>query len=223
MMKVSSLKNIISLYSFIFVVWGFYRFLVPLPAEVSEVLLKPLVWLVPLFLILKKEGSGISSLGWTGRNIFKSIYLAVGLGVLFAIEGAIVNSIKYGGSFSFLNLFCQEQTCLSLPPVVMLGALGISFATAVSEETVFRGFIFKRLAKLTGEWKSSIFTSIAWSAVHLPITIFVFKYDLSQIVIFLLLTFLFGIASSFVFARSGNILSSVLLHVFWEWPIILFR
>lgn len=214
------LRTLISLYAFIFVVWGFYRLLFRLPETVEEVILKPLVWLVPLLWVLKREKVGLPSealanLGWTTKNLFKSIYLAIGLGILFAVEGALVNSIKYGGSFNFLQV--------SLPPVAFLGALGLSFATAISEETVFRGFIFGRLMKVVGEWNANITTSVGWALVHLPITIFVFKYDPLQVASFLLLTFLFGIASAFVYARTGNILSSVLLHVFWEWPIILFR
>lgn len=220
MVSIRPLRNIISLYAFIFVVWGFYRLIFRFPPEVEELILKPIVWLGPLWFILLKEGLAspavaLKSVGWTKKNIFKSIYLAIGLGILFAVEGGIVNSIKYGGSFNFINL--------NLAPSVFLGALGLSLATAISEETVFRGFIFGRLSRLLGEWKASLATSIGWAAVHLPIVIFVFKYDVPQTLSFLFLTFLFGIASAFVYARTGNILSSVLLHVFWEWPIILFR
>ncbi|MBI4059173.1 CPBP family intramembrane metalloprotease [Candidatus Microgenomates bacterium] len=217
----NKLKHAISLYAFIFVVWGFYRLLFKLPEVVEELMLKLLVWLVPLYWVLAKEGvsssaEALKSVGWTNKNIFKSIYLAIGLGVLFAAEGMIINSVKYGGSFNFLQI--------SLSGVALLGALGLSLVTAISEETVFRGFIFSRVWQaMNNEWKANILTSIAWSLVHLPITIFVFKYDPAQIASFLLLTFLFGAASSFVYARTGNIASSVLLHVFWEWPIILFR
>ncbi|MEK7182892.1 MAG: CPBP family intramembrane glutamic endopeptidase, partial [Patescibacteria group bacterium] len=95
---------------------------------------------------------------------------------------------------------------------------------ALSEETVFRGFIFNRLWKaFQGEWSANLLTSSGWALIHLPVTVFVLKYDVAQAVSFLFLTFLFGVASAFVFARTGNVFSSVLLHVFWEWPIILFR
>lgn len=221
MTRIRELRPVVYLYAFIFVVWGFYRLIFRFPEAVEEVVLKPLVWLVPLaYILFYKEkarsfaAAGVS-LGWTTKNLFKSIYLAIGLGVLFAVEGALLNSIKYGGSFNFLQL--------SLTSAAFAGALGLSLATAVSEETVFRGYIFGRLVRVLGETKAAVATSIGWSAVHLPIVVFVFKYDPGQITSFLLLTFLFGIASAFVYARTGNILSSVLLHVFWEWPIILFR
>ena len=221
MRNLPSLRSVISLYAFIFVVWGFYRFLFKLPETVEELILKPIIWLLPLWWVLSnKEGmaspaQALKSVGWTTKNFTKSIYLAIGLGVLFAAEALLVNSIKYGGSFNFL--------AIPLTPIMFLGALGISLATAVSEETVFRGFIFARLASVLGEWRGNIVTSIAWALVHLPVTIFVFRYDAMQILTFLFLTFLFGAASAFVYARTGNVVSSVLLHVFWEWPIILFR
>lgn len=217
MNKTRSLRNIVSIYAFIFVVWGFYRLLVRLPETLEEMVLKPLIWLGPLYWILYKERQGISSLGWTTKNLFKSIYLAIGLGILFAVEGMLVNSIKHGGSFNFLESLPQLENS------TLVGALWISLATAVSEETVFRGFIFNRLSKIIGEWSASILTSAGWAVVHLPIVVFVFKYDATQVISFLFLSFLFGIASCFVFSKTKNIISSVLLHVFWEWPIILFR
>jgi len=40
---------------------------------------------------------------------------------------------------------------------------------------------------------------------------------------YLFFVFVFGFGSAFVFGRSRNLASSILLHVFWSWPIILFR
>ena len=215
MNKFLSLRNVISLYAFILIVWGFYRFLFKLPEAIEEVVLKPLLWLVPLILVLRREKATLGSVGWTTQNLFKSVYLAIGLGILFAAEGAVVNSIKYGGSFNFIQIPAGAA---------LLGALGLSLVTALSEETVFRGFIFNRLWKaFQGEWSANLLTSSGWALIHLPVTVFVLKYDVAQAVSFLFLTFLFGVASAFVFARTGNVFSSVLLHVFWEWPIILFR
>lgn len=215
MSKTTSLKHAVALYAFIFIIWGLYRLLFKLPEIIEEAILKPIVWLLPLVWVLRKEKQNLGFVGWTEHNLFKSIYLATGLGVLLAIEGAVVHTLKYGGSLNFLQVSPNEA--------LFFGALGLSLITAVSEETVFRGFIFNRLWKILGEWNANIITSFAWTFVHLPVTIFVFKYDVSQMMTFLILTFLFGIISAFVFARTQNVLSSVLLHVFWEWPIILFR
>jgi len=210
------LKRITLLYVFIFLVWGFYRYLFRFPDEIEELVLKPIIWLGPVFFLLWREKKGLDSVGWSPKNLFKGLYLGVGLGMLFALEGLLIHWLKYH-SFSFVNL--QYQT---LP--VLLVALGVSLATAISEETAFRGYIFNRLWHiLKSEWAANFMTSFGWALVHLPITYFVLHYNFEQMVTYLVLIFIFGVASALVFARTKTITASILLHVFWAWPIILFR
>ncbi len=215
-MKEKTLKNVIQLYTFIFLIWGFYRFLFRLPEEIEELVLKPIIWLGPVFYLLFKEKENLSSIGWSGKNFFKGLYLGIGLGIIFAIEGLLTHALKYSG-ISFIKL-----AYTSLP--VFLVALGVSLGTAISEETVFRGYIFSRLLRvIKDEWLASLISNLGWALIHLPISIFVLHYDVLQISIYLFLTFLFGLGSAFVFARTETIIASILMHVFWGWPLILFR
>ncbi len=208
-------KYAIGLAVYLLIVWGFYRFLFELPETIEELFIKPVVWLLPVFYLLKKEKETVASLGITLKNLFPSVYYALGLGAFFVIEALIINLIKYGGEFN-LNANIGE-----LP---FLTSLGLSFATAFSEELTFRGYIFTRVWKfLKNELTANLLTSIFWALIHVPITIFVWKLDLSASMLYLLLTTIFGVGSSFVFARTKNILSPILLHVLWQWPIILFR
>lgn len=208
-------KYAVGLAVYLLIVWGFYRFLFELPEPIEELFIKPVVWLVPVFYLLRKEKETIASLGVTLKNIFPSVYYALGLGAFFVMEALIINFIKYGGKF---NLGAN------IGELPFLTSLGLSFATAFSEELTFRGYIFTRVWKfLKNELTANIVTSVFWALIHVPITIFVWKLDLSASVVYLLLTTLFGIGSSFVFARTKNILSPILLHVLWQWPIILFR
>lgn len=208
-------KYAIGLAVYLLIVWGFYRFLFELPETIEELFIKPVVWLLPVFYLLKKEKETIASLGITLKNLFPSVYYALGLGAFFVIEALIINLIKYGGEFN-LNANIGE-----LP---FLTSLGLSFATAFSEELTFRGYIFTRVWKfMKNELTANLLTSVFWALIHVPITIFVWKLDLSASMLYLLLTTIFGVGSSFVFARTKNILSPILLHVLWQWPIILFR
>lgn len=216
----AQLKNVISLYAFLLVVWGFYRALFRLPEEAGELVLKPIIWLGPVAWMLFREGvaspaEALVSVGWTTKNLFKSIYIGLGLGVLFGVVALLANVAKYGStSFSTFGL-----TGASLA-----GALGLSVATAISEETVFRGFIFRRIWQVTGhELFANVVTTIGWAVIHLPVLIFVYKLGLGDVALRFFLTSILGFGSAFVFARTGNIASSVLLHVLWSWPIILFR
>lgn len=208
------IKHSTLLIAYLLVVWGFYRFLFKLPEQAEELLIKPLLWLVPVFLLLRREKQGISSVGITTKNLFPSVYLSLALGVVFAIEGALVNFYKYKGVDFSANIG---------PNPIMI-SLGLSLATAISEEITFRGYLFNRVWQITGnELLSNISTSLVWGLIHLPITIFWWKLNFSATIGYLILTTIFGIGSAFLFARTKNVASSILLHILWSWPITLFR
>lgn len=214
-MLMKSFKSAIGFSVYLLIVWGFYRFLFQLPEVVEETFVKPVVWLLPVFYLLAKEREGLDSIGITFKNLFPAIYYALGLGMFFVIEALIINYVKYSGEF---NLGANIG---SLP---LLPALGLSFVTAISEELAFRGYVFTRVWKfLKNEVSANLLTSVFWAMIHVPITVFVWKLDLQAAVIYLFLTAIFGIGSSFVYARTKNIVSPILLHVLWQWPIILFR
>jgi membrane protease YdiL (CAAX protease family) len=212
--KEIAIKHATILAAFLLIVWGFYRFLFKMPEEVEELLIKPLIWLVPVYFLVKKEKLGLSSLGVTSKKLFPAIYLALGLGILFAIEGVIVNFVKHGGINFSANLGSKT----------MFLSLGLSFATAVSEEIAFRGYLFNRVwHAIDNEWRANVITSLVWATIHAPIAIFWLELNWTGILGYLLLTTIFGIGSAYVFARTKNVVSSILLHVLWEWPIVLFR
>lgn len=212
--KEKTLKNIFVFSCYILVVWGFYRFLFKLPDEVEELVVKPIIWLFPLVFVLKRERLSLSSLGFTFKNLFPSIYLSIALGSVFVMEALLINFVRYKG-FNF---------GANLGDLPFATSLGLSFATALSEETVFRGYVFNRLwYVLKNEWSANVITSLVWAMIHVPVTFFVWKLNMGAAIVYLILTTIFGIGSAFVFARTKNILSSILLHVLWEWPIILFR
>lgn len=205
-------KHSTILAAIILIFWGFYRLLFKLPEEVEELLIKPLIWLLPVFYFVRKEKLGLTSLGITTKNLFPAIYLSLALGVTFAIEGAIINFIKYKGvdfSANIGNFWV---------------ALGLSSVTAISEEVAFRGYFFSRVWRVVAnEWKANLITSLVWAAIHIPIGIFWWELDFAGTVGYLIIILTFGMGSAFVFARTKNVFSSVLLHVLWEMPIVLFR
>jgi uncharacterized protein len=212
--KETAIKHTTILAAYILIVWGFYRCLFKLPEEIEEVIIKPLLWLVPVFILLRKEKLGLSSIGVTYKNIFPAIYFSIALGIVFAIEGFLINIIKYKGIDFSANIGNTP----------LLIALAISFVTAISEELTFRGYIFGRLWHALGsELWSNLITSVLWALVHIPVAIFWWQLDFGGTMGLLALTTIFGIASAIIYARTKNIFASVLLHVFWEWPIILFR
>lgn len=212
--KTTTIKHVVVYSTYLLLVWALYRFLFKLPDQIEELLIKPIIWLVPIFWLSAKEKMPLSSLGITFKNLFPSIYLSLGLGAIFVLEAVLTNFFKYG----HLNFGAN------IGDMPILNSLGISFATAFSEETAFRGYIFGRLnLVLKDEWAANVASSLIWTIVHVPIAFFIWKLNFAAGLVYLFLTAIFGIGSAFVFGRTKNIFGSVLLHVLWEWPIILFR
>ena len=212
--KETAIKHSTILATFLLIVWGFYRIIFKLPDNIEELIIKPIIWLVPVFYFVRKEKLGLSSLGITTKNIFPAVYLSIFLGTLFALEGFLINYVKHEG-FDF---------SANIGSLQLLPALGLSLATAISEEIAFRGFLFNRVWHALGhEWRANFITSIVWALIHVPIGIFWWELSAGAVVGYLILTTIFSIGSAFVFARTKNVTSSILLHVLWEWPIILFR
>jgi membrane protease YdiL (CAAX protease family) len=212
--KVTLIKNVTIYSTYLILIWVFYRFLFRMPDQVEELVVKPILWLLPLFWFLKKEGFGLSSLGLKFKNLFPALYLSIGLGIIFVGAGVLTNFLKYG-AFNF-------GANLGSTPFMI--SLGLSFATAFSEEVAFRGYIFARLIlAFKSEMLANTIQTILWTAIHIPIAFFVWGYTLPQGIVYLILTAIFGMGSAFIFARTKNITGSILLHILWEWPIILFR
>lgn len=214
--KKNLLKNVSILFVFLLVVWGLYRVLFKLPEQVEELVIKPIVWLVPTFyFVFVKEKDKLESVGITFKNLFPAVYFSIALGALFGVVAMVLNFIKYKGMFNF------EANLGNLP---LLSSVGISLITATSEEIAFRGYILSRLWKSMGsELMANIVTSVLWVAIHIPVTVFVLKLNFSAAFVYLMLTFVYSLGAGFVYARTKNVFSSIFLHVLWEWPIILFR
>lgn len=195
-------------------IWTVYRYFVEIPDFAEELIVKPVIWLVPILFILKKQKRKLKSLGITKKNLFKGLYFALALGAVFAIEAIFANFAKYG-SFQFNADIGNSEIFVPLL---------LSFVTAFSEEVTFRGYVFNRMwEKVESEWVANFIATLFWTAIHVPIVIFVWGLNFQASLTYLLLITIFGIGSSFVFARTRNVFSSVFLHVLWEWPIILFR
>jgi membrane protease YdiL (CAAX protease family) len=214
MNKTAVIKYVTIYSAYLIIIWAFYRFLFQFPDNIEELIIKPILWLLPVIYFVRKERARISSLGITLKNLFPSIYLSLGLGSVFVIEGLLSNYLKYG-NFNF---------AANIGNLPLMSSLGLSFATAFSEETAFRGYIYSRLANvMKNEFGANIIQTILWTGIHVPIAFFVWGYTVPQGIVYLFITAIFGMGSAFIFSRTKNVFGSILLHVLWEWPIILFR
>ena len=161
--KEIAIKHATILGAYLLIVWGFYRNAARLPETIEELVIKPVLWLIPVAYLLKKEGLGLRSLGVNMQNLFPSVYLAVILGVVFALEGVFVNYVKYD----------QVEFAANLGEIAFSTLLLLSVVTAVVEELTFRGYLFNRVWHgLGNEWVANFAVSAVWGMIHVPIAVF---------------------------------------------------
>ncbi len=208
-------KKAFTVFGFLFVVWGFYRLMFRLPEQVEELVIKPIIWLGVVALMLRDEKRGWESVGWVGKNLFRNIYLGLGLGMVFAIEGVAANLLKYG-HINFASIDLGQMTFLS--------AFAISIATSFSEETAFRGYIQQRLTEASkSKWLAIILSTLMFVGVHLPIWIFGYKYSMSDVWLQALILGVFSIGNGALYAMTGSIVGPIITHAMWGWAVVLFR
>jgi len=211
----SEAKRAFGLFGYILVVWGFYRLLFRFPEEFEELVLKPIIWLSAVGFLLWKEKRDLPSIGWTLKGFWKSLYLGLGLGMAFSIEGIVANVAKYGG-IRFVDLgYGNTKFLLSL---------AISVATAICEETVFRGYILKRLSEASNsKWFGVGVSSVMFVLVHFPIWIFVYAYTPAELTMQSLVSLIFALGNGALFAMTESLVGPVVTHVVWGWAVVLFR
>jgi len=205
------------IYGVIALVWFFYRAVFRFPEAIDELLVKPLVFLLPVFLWLRfKERKSWDSLGISRKNLSKSLLIGFCLGLLFAAEGVVVSALKY------------KELVFNPKNLGFLGLAGyglLSLTTGFSEEVLNRGFLMNRLWKKWGnEYLANFGSSFLFALMHLPAAIFVLKYQLPyDFLTHELSIFVLGFADGFVFARTKNIFAPTISHALWNWSVILFK
>src|SRR3989344_6375667 len=116
------LKHAVGFFAYLFVVWGFYRLLFQAPEPFEELLVKPVVWIIPTYYLLKKEKENLKSIGFQSENFFGVIYFVLMLGFIFSAFAFVINYLKYDG-FNFAANIGQTG---------FVWALVLSFFTAIS-------------------------------------------------------------------------------------------
>lgn len=201
-------------YVLVFVIWTGYRAIFWLPLWLEELIIKPVVFLTPVFLCLRHESKKAQFLGLTG-NVIKSIRLGIGVGLFYGLLAFWFNYLKFG---SF------QLTTFGLDPATLGVFLLLSLVTAFSEETFFHGFL---LQKLIVQWKdeylSVLVVGVLFALIHLPVVIFSAEQGRVTVLIQLFLTLLVGWGNGILRLRSQSIWPSILSHVFWGTTIFLFR
>ncbi len=203
-------------WGWIVIAWALYRYFFRLPEWVDEFIFKPMIFVLPvLWYVKNREKKPFASLGLTTKNLFTSIYIGLGFGFVFALEGLAANAIKYG-KIEIVPIAAFEEYGLGM--LILLSA-----ATAFSEELLSRGFVFSRLIEgKRGLFYAALVSTLMFVVLHIPILAFSLKLQGMALLLFFVTDFILGFANALLFYNTGSLVAPILVHVFWNMTVALY-
>ncbi len=203
-----SLKPLFFYYVYLLVAWGFFRLLFKLSDVTEEFWVKPLMWLIPLLGIWLNEKDKIK---FFKGNLLKAFLWGLGLGVIWIGMGAII------------GLGRMNNFSLSFNKTGLMDILGAGVATAIVEELVFSGYIFQKVFQAVKDlWSAVLITGVMFALIHVPIGLFVYKYNAAQLMGFLIVIGLVQAGSSLLMSRSKNVIAPMIAHFMWTVAVTIF-
>lgn len=209
-------KGVIFLFSYLFLAWGIYRLFAFFPEWVDEFLFKPAIWLGGTYCVLKEfENLSLQSLFKDEKNVIKNILFGVG-------AGAILVTVVLFLPFLFSNTLMLKEEFLS--PFAVLLHLLISTATAITEETVFRGYLLTRLQKCIPNQILAVTTNILlFVVIHIPSIIFVRSTSWGDAFSYIFVLTVSTIGYTLIFLKTKSLSASIGMHTAWNFLSFLFR
>lgn len=213
---VHSLEPVYQLWGWILLIWSLYRYFFKFPEAFDEFIAKPLVFALPvLWYVLKKEKRDLTTLGLTTKNLFTSLYVGLGFGFVFALEGLAANAIKYGK--------IQINPIAAFEQYGMVTLLALSVATAFSEELLNRGFLFSRILEKSKSLPyASLLSTVLFVLLHVPILVTTLKLQGMTLVLFFITDFILGLANSLLYYNTQSLFAPILVHLFWNMTVALY-
>lgn len=188
--------------------WGIFR-LFESTEFISELIAKPIIWLGITFLFLKLRIipesvlSDLKSVYLTKKPIFKIIVLPIIAITLY---------------FVLINFRALSFVQFKFPPAsiyLLILTFVTNFATAIIEETVYRGIMYVWLMQKTNEIIAFILVQFLFLLGHLPILI-LSSDSISSALIRSFFILLLGSIHTGIFRLNKSLYSSILSHGIWN-------
>lgn len=212
---VDRLHRIVKAYVLLFVLWGVYRLLIRLPAEIEETLLKPLVF-VGSVLWVERPRTAVAFFRerWGSGDSFRAIIAGTAVGVGYFILYSIASIISFG-SLRVGSEISHELWLSVLFPGVL---------TSIWEEWTFAGYFLGEFQKiLRNSWTSRLLTSGLFTLTYLPILLFWYQFTGAVLLFQIMTFFLLGFINATLMGISRNLLAPVLSHTLWGVAVVLMR
>ncbi|MEK7166509.1 MAG: CPBP family intramembrane glutamic endopeptidase [Patescibacteria group bacterium] len=214
--KLRTLNKTYFIWSGVLIIWSLYRVYIRLPEWVDDFVIKPVVFVLPvLFYVIYRERRPLASIGLTLGKFFRDVYLGLGFGMLFALEGLVANSVKHG-TFSFAPLIPITGGQLILAVVLALVAAG-------SEEVLVRGFFYTRLRDGYGsEMKALVISTAMYVLLLVPAIFLISRLVGMTLFVFVLTNIVMSLANTLIFSETKTLTVPILIHAFWNMAVALY-
>ena len=203
--KVISRKTVVPLlyiygvFVVVFIFWLAYRYLTHFSDIIDELLAKPFIWIVPiLFVWFAHSKHNFLSLFSINNLTWGKILLGVGGGIVLV-------------ALQIIPLMANGNAKFHIPP----GLLSLTLATvgtAITEEVLFRGFIFKQFQNYYSSITNFIITSLLFAVIHVPILLFINGYSGNSLLVPLYILFINSLLFCWLYYYTKNLWVAILAH-----------
>ena len=213
--KVSPTQKVLNLWAVVLILWSIYRatFKTDLPVWFDEFILKPFVFIFPVYWFIKnvEKKHFFSSIDLRLKRLPADIILGGVVGIIFLVIG-------YVGALTRSHKFSMPELGVSFALTV-----AIALATAISEEILSRGFVLKRLYQESHNLVSSIgLSSVLFFVLHIPI-LFTIEYVTGAMLLQVMVTdILLSFAISLLYLDRKSLLLPIIVHMFYALSLSLF-
>mgnify|MGYP002352054766 CR=1 FL=1 len=213
---VTRTQKTLNLWAVILIVWAIYRANFSLPEWIDELIAKPLVFVLPVYLFLKKtdKHNFFTAVGLKSKHWLQDLLLGIGIGLLFCASALLANFVK---TQRLVFPFSQQT------PEGALTICLLALATGISEEILSRGFVLKRLYEESKNvLTSSFYASILFFFLHVPILFTNTRISGNMLIVFMVTDLLLSLVNSFIFLERKSLILPILIHAFYNIAMTLF-
>ncbi len=209
------MRTSLLLFGIIFLLWTIYRYFFHFSDAVDELVAKPIIFLLPILIVLSKEKIKIQSLGLTTKHLSRNSLIGIGLGLFLVLEVILTLWFKNGSI-----LFNPDN----LIPIMFVGAFVISFATGFIEEIVFRGYFQTTITKVYNNVVAGILIStLFFIALHLPRAVLSLHYGFSQISSWGVQLFILSVLNGLAFRQTKSLTAPIIMHTLWNFSVVIIK
>lgn len=204
-------QKTLNIWAIILIVWSVYRANFKLAEWIDELIIKPLIFVLPVaYYIVKVEKTAfLSSIDLKGKLKKADWLISITIGLLFVFTIALANYLK--------NKHLQFNTA---QPILMIAVLAL--ATGITEEILSRGFVLKRLYADSKNLLSATFlSSILFFFLHVPMLFANLKITGNILLLFMVTDMLLSLVISFVYLERKNLWVAILIHAFYNFSLTL--